>query len=280
MTENGIATAPQDALALLLDVLELRPDGEDRFVAVNPDPDAPRVFGGQVAAQATLAASRTVPAGHRLVSLHCTYIRMGRGTEPIQLEVERIGDGRTFAFRRVLARQGDRLICTASASFHAGGEGPAHEWPQAACPDPAQLPLYEPGHPVMVTEAFELRRALDPVDAQRRGMDLAIRTVGALPDDPHLHAALAVYVSDMYILDASLLPHQAEPVVFTDYNVATVDHTIQLHAPVRLDDWVVNRFESPLGGGGLSEVRCEMRSASGARIGTALQRGILVHHRA
>lgn len=273
MSENAIA-----ALGLLLDVLELQPDGDDRFLGLSPVPDVPRIFGGQVSAQATVAALRTVPEGHRLVSLHCTYVRMGRGDEPIRFEVERVGDGRTFGFRRVHARQGERLICTAAASFHAGGEGPTHEWRPAPCPDPEQMAPWDPAHPVLVTDAFELRRALDPVGAPERGMDLAVRTAGPLPDDPHLHTALAVYVSDMYILDASLLPHQDEPVVFTDYNVATVDQTVHLHAPARLDEWVVNRFESPLGGGGLSEVRCTMRTPTGEPIATALQRGLLVHH--
>lgn len=274
-----MTAATHDALDLLLEVMDVRRESADSFSAASPDPTAVRVFGGQVAAQSTLAAAQTVPDGHRLVSLHCTYPRMGRAAERIRFEVDRVADGRTFSFRRILARQGDRLICAASASFHAGGEGPSHAWSRAACPAPEQMQAYAPGLPVMLTDAFELRRRLDPVGALERGMDLAIRSVRRLPDDPLLHTALAVYVSDMFILDASLLAHQAEPVVFEHYNVATVDHTFQLHVPARLDEWVVNRFESPSGGGGISEVRFVTSTPDGARVASGLQRGILVHHR-
>lgn len=277
MNENAIIAT--DPLGSLLDVLRLARDAEHRFTGECPDPTGLRIFGGQLGAQAVMAAAPSVPEGHRLTSLHCTFVRMGDPAQPVDFEVEATGGGRTFSFRRVVARQGDRLILTASATFHAGGEGPGHEWPAVARPVPGRMATYEPGIPVMVTDAFEMRRQLDPVGTAERGMDLALRAVGPLPDDPHLHAALAVYVSDMFILDASLLPHQDEPVVFTDYNVATVDHALQLHAPVRLDDWVVNRFESPRGGGGLSEVRCEMRTADGVRVASGLQQGLLIDHR-
>jgi acyl-CoA thioesterase-2 len=131
----------------------------------------------------------------------------------------------------------------------------------------------------MLTEAFELRRRLDPARGAERGLDLAVRAAGRLPDDPHLHAALLVWASDMFILDASLLQHQSEPDAFGAYAVATVDHAVHLHAPVRLDEWVLNRFDSPLGGGGLSEVRCEMRTTDGALVASAFQHALLAHNR-
>jgi acyl-CoA thioesterase-2 len=279
MSANKISAPGGARLARLLDVLDLRREPGDLFIGSSPDPDALRVFGGQVAAQATMAAARCVPGGRRLVSLQCTFVRMANPAEPIQFQVDPVGDGRSFTFQRVVARQGERLVFTALASFHAGGDGPSHELPGKVRAAPERLASYEPGFSAMLTDAFELRRGLDPgVDAER-GLDLAVKAARPLPDDPHLHAALVVWASDMFILDASLLPHQSEPNAFGAYTVATVDHAVHLHAPVRLDEWVVNRFESPLGGGGLSEVRCEMRTLDGALVASAIQHALLVHNR-
>lgn len=280
MTANIVSASGGTAVAQLLEVLDVQEDGSGRFTGSSPDPDAVRIFGGQIAAQAAVAAARRVPGERRLASLQGSFLRMGDASRPVSFEVEAVGDGRSFSFRRILAHQGDRLIFTAVASFHAGGEGPAHEVPHRAPVRPEDLPLWEPEMPVLMTHAFELRRGLDAVAGAGRGMDLAVRTLAPLPDDPAVHAALAVYVSDLFILDASLLPHQdGEPDAVGDYSVATVDFAIRLHAPVRLDRWVVNRFECPRAGSGLSEVRCETRTEDGALVASGTQLGVLGYTR-
>lgn len=263
------------ALDDLLDILDLDQVAPDSFEGRSPVPDAVRIFGGQVAAQAAVATSRTVADGRRLVSMQCTFLRMGSPRLPLRFDVTRLADGRGFSYRQVAARQGERLLFTATTTFQVPADGPDHAvrtHPQS----PDDIPAWDPAFPALMTDAFELRRSFDDTAGAGRGLTLAVRTAGPLPDDPHLHAALAVYVSDLFILDASLAPHQPEPVPLRGpYLVASIDHAIHLHRPVRLDDWVVNRFESPTASAGLSGLRCAIRTADGDLAASVLQVGLL-----
>ena len=76
-----------------------------------------RLFGGLVAAQATMAALRTVSAPFVLHSLHSYFLLPGRAAEAIQLQVTHDKAGRNFHARTVRAFQGEELIYQLQASF-------------------------------------------------------------------------------------------------------------------------------------------------------------------
>ena len=127
------------ALAALVDLLDLEAIEVNIFRGVSPHEDRQRVFGGQVAGQALVAAGRTVERGS-VHSLHAYFLRPGDPNVPILYEVDRIRDGRSFTTRRVVAIQHGRAIFNLAASFHAEEPGLDHQEPMPAVPDPEALP--------------------------------------------------------------------------------------------------------------------------------------------
>jgi acyl-CoA thioesterase-2 len=262
---------PSGTLSDLLALLDLDTVGPDRFVGHSADPSAERIFGGQVAAQAVVAAGRTVPPGRTLASVQATFLRAGDPRTPLDFEVARPADGRTFAFRQVTARQRDRLIFTLAATFHRGDSGPEHGTASGEF-DVGIVPAVAPDIAAMTTGAYELRlRAATPDNDTMR---IALRTAGPLPDEPLVHAALAVHASDLYILDAALGPHE---VGWFEGRVAgmSIDHTMFFHTVPRLDRWVISRLTSPIARSGRPIVSGEMRDERGELLVTILQHGLI-----
>src|SRR2546423_481057 len=91
------------ALDRLIDLLDLEQIEVNIFRGRSPEERVQRVFGGQVAGQALVAAGRTVPADRPVHSLHAYFIRPGDPAVPIVYLVDRVRDGRSFTTRRVSA---------------------------------------------------------------------------------------------------------------------------------------------------------------------------------
>src|SRR3954466_7756363 len=132
-----------EALQSLLDLLDLERIEEDIFRGQSRSAVVPRVFGGQVAAQALVAAGRTVPEDRLPPSLHAYFLRPGDPGAPIVYTVDRMNDGRSFTARRVLAVQHGQPIFALSASFQRYEEGFEHQTPKPDSPDPVTLPTSE-----------------------------------------------------------------------------------------------------------------------------------------
>src|SRR5256885_6147333 len=128
------------ALDELLDILDLEPIEVNIFRGRSPDEQRQRVFGGQVAGQALIAAGRTVPADRHVHSLHAYFLRPGDPTIPIVYEVDRIRDGKSFTTRRVVAVQHGRAIFHLSASFQIDEPGVEHQDEMPDVPDPESVP--------------------------------------------------------------------------------------------------------------------------------------------
>ncbi|CAM5226303.1 acyl-CoA thioesterase II [Streptomyces narbonensis] len=128
------------ALDDLLDLLDLEQIERDIFRGESRSAIVPRVFGGQVAAQAMVAAGRTVPADRLAHSLHAYFLRAGDPGAPIVYTVDRIRDGRSFTTRRVVAVQHGQPIFHLSASFQTYEEGLDHQVRHGARPGPGVAP--------------------------------------------------------------------------------------------------------------------------------------------
>ncbi|MFF4484880.1 acyl-CoA thioesterase [Streptomyces sp. NPDC001544] len=266
------------ALQELLDLLDLEQIEENIFRGQSRSAVVPRVFGGQVAAQALVAAGRTVPADRPAHSLHAYFLRLGDPGAPIVYDVERIRDGRSFTTRRVVAIQHGRPIFTLSASFQTYEDGLDHQTPMPPAPDPVTLPtsrerLRGYGHldPQVVERFLEAREAVDLryVDEPPYGRfgeprdphsQVWFRAGGKLEgaiDIPLLHVVLATYVSDMTLLDSVLLAHGRGGWAVGDVVGASLDHAMWFHRPFRADEWLLYDQESPsaYGGRGLGQAR-------------------------
>jgi acyl-CoA thioesterase II len=245
------------SLEFLVNLLDLEPIEVNIFRGTQPNEERQRVFGGQVAGQALIAAGRTVD--HGLVhSLHAYFLRPGDPHVPILYEVDRIRDGRSFTTRRVVAIQHGRAIFNMSASFHDLEEGLEHQFSMPEVPDPETLaPLFERLEPWReeLVDWFDLPHPIDQryignLPWHREGVGepyqhLWIRADGDLPDDPLLHAAIVAYASDMSLLDTVLGPLDIR---YNDPNFmgASLDHCMWFHRPFRADEWLLYDTDSPV----------------------------------
>jgi acyl-CoA thioesterase-2 len=262
-----------DPLAGLLELLDLEPIEVNIFRGRSPDEDRQRVFGGQVAGQALVAAGRTVDADRRVHSLHAYFLRPGDPTIPILYNVDRIRDGKSFTTRRVVAIQHGEAIFHLSASFHVDEPGFDHSAPMPDVPGPDDLPTWEDRMKAMAAHVppwFTRPRPIDTrfvdepwratggdVEAPREPHQRVwMRANGSLPDDPLLHACVVAYASDMTLLDSVVLPHR-DLVMGGGMMMASLDHAMWFHRAFRADEWFLYDQESPSAHGarGLSSGR-------------------------
>lgn len=282
---------PLSELIALLDLERLE---DNLFRGVSPEGSPVRVFGGQVAAQALVAAGRTVPADRHVHSLHAYFLRPGDPSVPIVYEVDRTRDGRSFTTRRVIGIQHGKPIFVMSSSFqviepgldHAGGM-PLVPRPEALEPLRDRLADTDPRQSfwVMTRMPFDIRYATDPPwlvaaaggipepDDSRRAQ-VWFKVEGELPDDPLLHVCVLAYMSDLTLLDAVLATHAVVPGV-DKVQMASLDHAMWFHRPIKLDDWVLYDTSSPTASGGRGLGAGHFFAADGAMLATAVQEGLI-----
>jgi acyl-CoA thioesterase-2 len=277
------------ALDELVAILDLEPIEVNIFRGVSPDEKRQRVFGGQVAGQALVAAGRTVDGDRLVHSLHAYFLRPGDPTVPILYEVDRIRDGRSFTTRRVVAIQHGRAIFNLSASFHVDETGPDHQLSMPAVPAADSLPTFKERmapYKERLGEWYERPRPIDtryvtPGPWERRDGPLDprqqvwMRADGDLPDEPLLHACVVAYASDLTLLDTTTLPH-----TFSGYDdnrlmMASLDHAMWFHRPFRADRWLLYDQESPTAWGARGFARGSIFGETGDVVVSVVQEGLV-----
>ncbi|WHT17770.1 acyl-CoA thioesterase II [Crossiella sp. CA-258035] len=280
----------QPILDRLVALLDLEKIEENIFRGVSPSISPTRVFGGQVAGQALVAAGRTVPSERKVHSLHAYFIRGGDPRVPIVYEVDRIRDGRSFTTRRVVAVQHGKAIFSLSASFQVVEEGLEHatEMPKVAAPE--TLPTYaERTAPyreqlkawATMPRPIDVRYVTDPPwvskdsgPREQANNQVWMRADGKLPDDDLLHVCLLAYCSDMTLLDGVLARHGlnwgSDGVIG-----ASLDHAMWFHRPFRADEWLLYDCVSPSASGGRGLATGRFFSADGQLVATVVQEGLM-----
>jgi len=285
MTEARARLTADDLVALF----RLAPAGEDRFAGHSARNGWRRVYGGQVLAQALVAAERTVE-GREPHSLHAYFLLGGNPKEPIVFEVERLRDGRSFTTRRVVARQGAAIFAMV-ASFHTPESGLDHAAPMPQAPPPDACP--DPHKAIELLDGptrFRMKGMLDtmwpiefrPTDLSRYApgarpetrQNVWIRIGERLPDDPALHRAALLYLSDMTLLDTALRPHG---LVIHDHRiqVASLDHAFWLHRKARADHWLLYAQDSPNASQSTGLTRGLLYAEDGTLVASVAQEGLL-----
>jgi acyl-CoA thioesterase-2 len=279
-----------ESLDRLLDLLDLEQIELNIFRGRSPEERVQRVFGGQVAGQALVAAGRTVPPDRPVHSLHAYFIRPGDPAVPLIYMVDRVRDGRSFTTRRVSGIQHGKIIFTLSASFHHPEPGPEHAEPMPDVPPPESIERNRDRLARVFGAELPQEAAFDPVDLRSVGPlsveaehDPAMRTTrnmvwlrvdGKLPDDPLLHVCLMTYASDMTLLDPVLLGHGLS---WLDGHTtgASLDHAMWFHRPFRADQWLLYAQESPVAYGARGLARGEVFTASGELVVSVVQEGLI-----
>jgi acyl-CoA thioesterase-2 len=275
---------PLDDLVALLD---LEPIEVNIFRGVSPKGQViQRVFGGQVASQALVAAARTVDHGV-VHSLHSYFLRPGDPTVPILYEVDRIRDGRSFTTRRVVAIQHGRAIFNLQASFHVHEPGLEHQLPMPDVPAPESIPAFKERmapFKAQLGEYYDRPRPIDvryvgPIRAEKPGrlppyQRVWMRAEGRLPDDPLLHACIVTYASDMTLIDTALLPH-ALPWPEHGIQIASLDHAMWFHRPFRADEWLLYDQATPSTSNARGLAYGSIFTADGRMVASVVQEGLL-----
>ena len=269
-------------LSELIDLLDLETLEVDLFRGRSQEWTLPRTFGGQVAAQALVAAVRTVDPERKVHSLHSYFLRPGDPTKPIVYEVDRARDGRSFTTRRVVAIQHGHPIYTMSADFHADEPGVDHADPMPDAPDPESLPSGpelaardpERYEWIALWAAFDLRREMTDVSDRAATQQVWLRAGERLPDEPLLHVCVLTYLSDMTLLGTALRPHLVE-LARSDLQLASLDHAMWFHRPFRADEWLLYDQFSPSAQGGRGLAIGRIFTQSGVLAATVAQEGLM-----
>jgi acyl-CoA thioesterase-2 len=263
----------------------------DRYLGQTIDLGWGRLFGGHVLGQALSSASRSVTQGWLAHSLHGYFLRPGAVDAPVLYEVDRIRDGKSFATRRVVARQKGEVIFNMAASFHREEHGFEHQLPMPEVPGPDEL-----------QSEVDLKRAVaDKIPEERReswvrdrpiemrpvrpvqffqpqvrapSHQVWFRPCHPVPDDPLLHRCLLAYASDFTLLSTALFPHG---VTFSDGNiqVASVDHALWIHREFRIDDWLLYSMDSPSASHATGFVRGSIFDREGRLVASVAQEGLI-----
>ena len=279
---------PAKVVGAVARLFDLDPAGEpDEFTFPALETTArDRIFGGQVIAQAMVAAARTVDAGKQVHSLHAYFLRGGDETKPLHFRVHRDFDGRSFANRRVVVRQDGKVIFNLTASFQLPTPGLAHQVPMPhllppeECRDFLETIAADPNiseesfaH-MARRRPFELRNHRPPASAKATQHYQWFRAAAPIGDDPLVHRAFLAFASDMGLLSSAMLPHGlnwSTPGLFS----TSLDHAMWFHNDIRVDEWFVFVMDSDWSGGSRGINRGSIYRQDGTLIASAVQEGLL-----
>jgi acyl-CoA thioesterase II len=270
-------------------LLELEQVTDFRFRNIhNLDNYQNTIFGGQPLGQALAAAQRTIPGW---LPHTCTgyFLRAGSVAEPIDYEVEPVRDGRRYAARRVLASQAGKPIFDLLCSFHDEEAGFAHQRAdEVPVPSPESLPTVLefvrahadrlPKHVVERHEAaFPIEmRLVDPelvffgnTEGSRRTYWCRMPSAATVAG-PHAHRCLLAFMSDYWLASPACAPHRS-PGAVGAFFLATLNHSLWFHGPVRADEWLLFRTESPWAGEGRGLARGHIYDRRGRLVASAVQ---------
>lgn len=290
MTADSVDASLEQAILVSLDgllqALEPEPLGDDRYRMLGEPPHFDRVFGGQLVAQALMAAAATITE-QAPNSLHAYFVESGAAGQPVELTVERVRDGRSISTRRVTVLQADRPLLIAMVSFSPETSGSELGSPAPSAPQPHEVPLLQEWVSNLTPQLrpygrswveqpppIELRIGEPPnfmggpnLQGPRSHWMRLPRHVG---DNPLLHNALLAYASDYFLLDMALRAHP-ERSTLTSFAAFSLDHALWFHRPVRFDGWQLHTQEAQAISGQRGLVRGTIHDVDGHHVATVMQ---------
>ncbi|MEY1661776.1 acyl-CoA thioesterase [Isoalcanivorax beigongshangi] len=281
----------KDIVRDLLEVIALERLEQNLFRGPSRNTHQRGIFGGLVAGQALMAASRTVDDDRLAHSLHGYFLRPGDHTVPVIYDVDRIRDGASFTTRRVTAIQHGRAIFCLEASFQVAERGMEHQAPMPEAPAAGSLQseqelreVWRDRFPIGKVDAFMQERPVeirpvrqdDPFDFNAKPAHRAFwfRVPGEFDVDAAMHRALLAYCSDCWLLGTSALPHGVNyfsPGVM----MASIDHAMWFHRPFKVNEWLLYDMYSPSASGARGLSRGSIYTADGQLVASVMQEGLV-----
>ncbi|ASI91460.1 MULTISPECIES: acyl-CoA thioesterase II [Vibrio] len=278
-------------LSDLLELLQLEQLEVDLFRGQSENLGLPQVYGGQVIGQALSAARYTVAEDRTVHSFHSYFLYPGDPEKPIIYDVENLRDGKSFSTRRVKAIQNGRPIFYLTASYHGEAPGFEHQSAMPEIPGPenyaseselaARIADFLPeklrkafcGEKPIEMRPVTVINPLKPEKAEPKQY-LWIRANGEMPDNQLIHQYLLGYASDWGFLTTALHPHGVT-LLTPKFQVATIDHSIWFHRPVKMDEWLLYVIDSPNASNSRGLVRGEIFNQKGELIASSVQEGVM-----
>ncbi|MAQ53013.1 MAG: acyl-CoA thioesterase II [Pseudomonas sp.] len=275
----------------LVDLLALEKIEENLFRGRSQDLGFKQLFGGQVLGQSLSAASQTVDPERHVHSVHGYFLRPGNADLPIVYQVDPLRDGGSFTTRRVQAIQKGKPIFTMISSFQGDEAGYEHQAVMPDVPGPEDLPnetewtrryqhlIHEKvrdkvlcGKPIEIRPVGEFNPFEPRVGEPVRYM--WYRADGTLPDDPQVHRYLLAYASDFHLLGTAMQPHAISS-WSRDMQVASLDHSLWYHRPLRMDDWLLYAMDSPSASGSRGLSRGQIFNRAGELVASVTQESLM-----
>jgi len=286
-----LTSSNKEELVNLLNLLQVEQLDAYLFRGHSPDQEWPRVFGGQVLAQAMYAASTTVPKERQIHSLHSYFLRAGKPDRPIIFEVDPIRDGGSFTTRRVVAIQDGKAIFNISISFQDAEEGFEHQfdmpdvpgpegpirdvvyWEDVALRYPGKFAKRPPTFKAIDSRSINRRDLFDPV-AEEPTQGVWFKTASKMPDEPALHQIMLAYISDMHFMSTSMRPHSIS-LMNRKLQAASLDHCMWYHDDFRVDEWMYYHMDSPRSSHSRGMNRGSIYTQKGKLVATTAQEGLI-----
>ena len=279
-SDTRILSEGVERVSDIQEVLDLEAVDADIFRGRAVPSHHKRTFGGQVAAQALVAATKTVSADKQVHSLHGYFIRGGKSAEPTVFLVDRLRDGRSFATRQVRAVQNGETIFSMQASFHVPDDvGPEHADCMRDVPAPEEVvgdrALPRPGTRALLDDWVDWDvRVIDPAYYEKNPYTASqqmvwFRSTKTLPDDDTFHVCTLAYMSDMTLLYSALVPHPEHQV-----QMASLDHAMWFLRPFRADEWLLYDQISPSAAGGRGLTHGRIFNRDGDLVAVVIQEGL------
>jgi acyl-CoA thioesterase-2 len=263
------------------EVLSLEQSGDDTFMGRSSTSTLPKLFGGQVTAQAMLAAGRTVGAGRDIHSIHSYFLRPASVTDVIEYRVTRLRESRSFSTRQVMAHQNGKLIFNLTASFHVQEEGFAHQVPMPEVPRPSDIRASEPVDPELVARwkaewpTWQMKPV--PVGSYTPEHPTAVpmwfRLHEDLPDDQLTHSCALAYSSDMTLLGSTIVLHGL-PAAGHGLQASSLDHVMWFHRKFRVDEWMLHYQSSTVSADGRGLNHSQIFTEDGRLVSHVAQEGL------
>jgi acyl-CoA thioesterase-2 len=266
-------------LAELIDILDIEQIELNLFRGYHPKGRTGRLYGGQIMAQALVAAGRTVADDRPPHSLHGYFMRPGDARVPVVFSVDRIRDGKSFTTRRIAAIQHGKAIFSMDVSFQVRERGLEHQ---------AEMPDLKPPADSQITEAMRDARFITYLEEYKAVLENQplpprqhswFRANGSISEDSALlHAALLTYQSDDALLSTSRLPHRGT-FERKDMQSASLDHAMWFHNDVRVDQWILYALDAPQSAAARGFNRGLMFSTDGVLVASTIQESLMRWHK-
>lgn len=281
-----------EVLQQLLSLLKLEAIGVNRFRGRSQDLGFRNLFGGQVLGQSLSAAIQTLNSTTWVPhSLHAYFLRPGIVDDSVEFEVDIVRDGRSFCTRQVAASQNGKAILTMMCSFQQPEEGFEHMAPMPDVKGPegiySELELirkFKDFFPESVRDKYTAdkpieQRVVDPVNVfaptKREPVKYVwMKTDSDIGDNPNAHYTILAYASDFNFIPTSLHPHGVS-ITQKDMQVASLDHSIWFHRPVRMDEWLLYSIDSPNASAGRGFCRGQFFNQKGELVASVAQEGLI-----